>query len=70
MGSAPSRGLPHISVCICTFKRPDRIGPLLAKLDRQLTDGLFTYSIVVSDNDAGRSAEGAVCGNERRAAGD
>jgi succinoglycan biosynthesis protein ExoM len=48
--------ISHISVCVCTFKRPDLLGPLLQDLDRQLTDARFTYSIVVADNDALESA--------------
>jgi succinoglycan biosynthesis protein ExoM len=50
----------HISVCICTFKRPDLLTQLLERLKNQRTDGLFTYSVVVADNDAARSAENAV----------
>ena len=48
---------PHISVCICTFKRPELLRQLLVRLKSQRTDGLFTYSIVVTDNDGARSAE-------------
>lgn len=53
--SRPS--LPHISVCICTYRRPGLLKRLLDGLDRQETDGLFTYSIVVADNDHLRSSE-------------
>lgn len=42
----------HITVCICTFKRAELLSRLLAKLDAQQTHGLFTYSIVVADNDS------------------
>jgi predicted glycoside hydrolase/deacetylase ChbG (UPF0249 family) len=59
-----SRALPHISVCICTYKRPAPLKRLLKDLNRQSTAGLFTYSIVVADNDASRSGEVAV--NELR----
>jgi glycosyltransferase involved in cell wall biosynthesis len=52
--------IPHISVCICTYKRQSQLAYLLQHLDRQQTDGLFTYSIVVADNDAERSAEEVV----------
>jgi len=52
-----SREIPHISVCICTFKRQELLERLLQKLGGQQTGGLFTYSIVVADNDASRSAE-------------
>jgi succinoglycan biosynthesis protein ExoM len=51
---------PHISVCICTYKRPHYLGHLLTKLSEQETAGLFTYSIVVVDNDCLRSAEPVV----------
>ena len=46
----------HISVCICTFKRLPLLKRLLQALDEQETDGLFTFSIVVADNDGARSA--------------
>jgi predicted glycoside hydrolase/deacetylase ChbG (UPF0249 family)/glycosyltransferase involved in cell wall biosynthesis len=51
---------PHIAVCICTYKRPTELKRLLHDLDRQKTGGLFTYSVVVADNDAARSGECAV----------
>jgi succinoglycan biosynthesis protein ExoM len=47
----------HISVCICTYKRPELLKRLLSELRAQDTDGLFTYSIVISDNDQARSGE-------------
>jgi succinoglycan biosynthesis protein ExoM len=50
----------HISVCICTFKRPQLLRQLLERLGNQRTDGLFTYSVVVSDNDAAKSAQQVV----------
>ena len=46
----------HISVCVCTYKRPHLLKRLLEKLCRQETSGLFTYSIVVADNDSLKSA--------------
>lgn len=51
---------PHICVCVCTYKRPHLLKRLLSELDRQETDGLFSYSIVVADNDRAKSAEAAV----------
>lgn len=50
----------HICVCICTYKRPDLLLRCLRSLEGQATEGLFTYSIVVADNDEARSAEPAV----------
>ena len=47
----------HISVCICTYKRQDLLDRLLTELRSQETGNLFTYSIVVVDNDELRSAE-------------
>lgn len=51
---------PHIAVCICTYKRPVELKRLLLDLERQKTDGRFTYSVVVADNDQARSGEVAV----------
>ncbi len=48
--------MPHISVCVCTYRRPHLLEQLLADLDRQHTHGRFTYSVVVADNDALESA--------------
>ena len=50
----------HISVCICTYQRPDLLGPLLAAVEGQKTAGLFSHAIVVVDNDVERSAESVV----------
>lgn len=50
----------HISVCICTFKRPALLAGLLDSLQRQQTNSQFTYEVVVADNDAARSAEATV----------
>jgi glycosyltransferase involved in cell wall biosynthesis len=55
-----SNGVKHISVCICTYKRPEFLRRLLRDLGAQETDGRFTYSIVVADNDQFRSAEAVV----------
>jgi glycosyltransferase involved in cell wall biosynthesis len=48
---------PHITVCICTYKRPELLAKLLRELAAQETNDLFTFSIVVADNDSERSAE-------------
>jgi glycosyltransferase involved in cell wall biosynthesis len=50
----------HISVCVCTYKRPDLLKRLLQAVDGQDTGGLFTFSVVVADNDERRSAEALV----------
>ena len=50
----------HICVCICTYKRPQLLRRLLGDLAGQETNGLFSYSIVVADNDHLRSAEAVV----------
>jgi succinoglycan biosynthesis protein ExoM len=50
----------HISVCICTYKRPELLADLLKKLKHQETGGQFSYSILVVDNDFQRSAESVV----------
>jgi glycosyltransferase involved in cell wall biosynthesis len=48
--------LKRICVCICTFKRQDFLKRLLNELRDQDTNGRFTYSIVVADNDLFQSA--------------
>jgi len=52
--------VPHISVCICSYKRAESLSRLLSALSDQTTDGLFTYSVIVTDNDVYRSAEPVV----------
>ena len=47
----------HISVCICAYKRPVLLKRLLGELGKQDTGGLFTFSIVVVDNDHAESAK-------------
>jgi glycosyltransferase involved in cell wall biosynthesis len=49
--------MKHISVCVCTYKRPHSLRRLLEGLARQDTGGQFTHSIVVVDNDHLRSAK-------------
>src|SRR5215831_17441132 len=53
-------GQKDISVCICTFHRPGMLRKLLARLEEQRTNGRFTFSVVVTDNDSGRSSERVV----------
>ena len=50
----------HISVCICTFRRPNLLKCLLDELECQITEGLFSYSVVVADNDHKQSAKQVV----------
>ncbi len=66
-GAAPASGreartaeVPHICVCICTYKRPLLLERLLKELSCQETDDQFTFSVLVVDNDASRSAEASV----------
>jgi glycosyltransferase involved in cell wall biosynthesis len=42
----------HITVCVCTYRRNLMLARLLQDLALQRTDGLFTFSAVVVDNDA------------------
>lgn len=50
-------GKNHIAVCICTYKRQDLLGTLLHRLEKQVTDDLFEYSMVIVDNDRNESAK-------------
>jgi succinoglycan biosynthesis protein ExoM len=47
---------PQISICLCTFKRPQFLKRTLEKLRFLETKGLFDYSLVVVDNDRAQSA--------------
>jgi glycosyltransferase involved in cell wall biosynthesis len=51
---------PHICVCICTYKRLPFLRRLLTAVAAQETGGLFTYSVVVADNDSQESARSVV----------
>lgn len=50
----------HVSVCICTYKRPQLLLRLLTALGAQDTGGRFTCSVVVADNDQLESARTTV----------
>ena len=50
---------PHLTVCICTYQRPAMLARLLRDIASQQTDGAFTLSVVVTDNDAAKSAQAA-----------
>lgn len=52
--------IPHISVCVCTYKRPLPLLRLLKELSLQQTQELFTYSVSIVDNDPTGSAASAV----------
>src|SRR6266568_8496339 len=61
MAVSPNEGaITHVTVCVCTFRRPALLERLLEKLQHQTTNGLFTYSVVVCDNDAEQSATSIV----------
>ena len=55
----------HITVCICTYKRPHFLKQVLEHLAFQVTKGQFTFSIVVADNDQLQSAKDVVSGFAR-----
>jgi succinoglycan biosynthesis protein ExoM len=58
--------LPSICVCICTYKRPSRLNALLAELIKQESQGLFSISIVIVDNDSFCSARPVVAAHSRQ----
>jgi len=51
---------PKIDVCVATYKRPQLLKKLLLSLVAQETGDEFTFTIIVADNDAQRSAEPVV----------
>jgi len=50
----------HISICICSFKRPQFLRRTLENLRALETENLFDYSIVVVDNDREQTAKETV----------
>jgi succinoglycan biosynthesis protein ExoM len=58
---------PTIDVCVATYKRPELLKKLLLSLAAQETAGEFSFTIIVVDNDAERTAETVAC--EFRAGG-
>lgn len=48
--------LGEVTVCICSYRRPELLERLLAALALQKTAGSFTFSCAVVDNDAQSSA--------------
>lgn len=54
------RTSPHITVCICTYRRPRLLSGLLTALREQRTGNQFTYSVVVVDNDPCESARSVI----------
>jgi succinoglycan biosynthesis protein ExoM len=58
----------HVDVCICTYKRPVLLKRLLEKVEGQQTGDQFTFSVVVADNDAAKSAQEVVALFSRRSA--
>lgn len=55
-------GTAHVTVCICTYKRPHLLQQLLGALGAQETGGRFSYGLVVADNDDLESARDIVDG--------
>ncbi len=52
--------LPEISVCVCTYQRPESLRRLISQLEQQRTDNLFSFHIIIVDNDAEASARAVV----------
>jgi len=50
----------HITVCVCSYKRPEMLRKLLGELRGLETRNRFTFSIVISDNDPDESGRSVV----------
>ena len=50
----------HVCVCICTYQRSALLKRLLSELEKQETEGLFEFSMVVLDNDKSESGRAIV----------
>ena len=49
-----------ISICVCTFRRPELLQRLLQSLVEQSTEAEFDFEIVITDNDSNHSAHEVV----------
>jgi succinoglycan biosynthesis protein ExoM len=58
--AGPQARRPHVCVCICTYRRPLLLKRLLEELNQQETGDLFSFSVVVCDNDQAKSAEAVI----------
>src|SRR5262245_18667569 len=56
----PTVSVPHIDVCVCTYRRPELLRRLLEGMEVQETNGELSFSIIVVDNDRDGSGEAAV----------
>jgi glycosyltransferase involved in cell wall biosynthesis len=56
MGSASEL----ITICICSYRRPELLQRLLDQIKEQITGNAFTFSVVVADNDAALSGRPVV----------
>jgi len=60
------QNIDDVTVCICTYKRPELLEDLLSALQDQQTGGLFRFSILIVDNDSLCSAESIVLSFARK----
>jgi len=59
-GRVPAADRWNITICVCTFRRPEMLKKLLRALKSQKTDGRFDFSVIVVDNDRGQSGADVV----------
>lgn len=48
--------MTRITVCVCTYRRPELLARLLNKLAEQSSQGLFAHDVVIADDDPAQSA--------------
>jgi|YelNatPaOPRAMG01_1025707.scaffolds.fasta_scaffold13747_3 succinoglycan biosynthesis protein ExoM len=49
-----------ITICLCTYRRHHLLGKLLSELIKQKNDALYSFNIIVVDNDKIMSAENVI----------
>ena len=54
---AIKQSLDHISICICTYKRPELLSRLLKSISGLETREKFAYSVVIVDNDSEKTGQ-------------
>jgi succinoglycan biosynthesis protein ExoM len=60
MSNKLEAGTKSIDVCVVTYRRLHLLKKLLSSLDRQITDNLFSYQVIIVDNDRQWTAKAVI----------
>lgn len=60
MVSAAEIGPPHVTICVCTYQRPDELDDLITAIEGLETAGMLSMSLVVVENGSSQSGREVV----------